>query len=47
MMASSLFYETRIKGLEYKFLKEIERSLKLISALPGSVQGRQTGNSIV
>jgi len=47
MMASSLFYETRIKGLGYKFLNEIERSLKLISASPGGVQGRQTGNSIV
>ena len=34
MMASSLFYETRIKGLGYKFLKEIERSLTLISPSP-------------
>ncbi len=34
MMTSSLFYETRMKGLGYKFLKEIERSIKLISASP-------------
>ncbi len=47
MIVSAVFYETRSNGLGHKFLKEIERSLKLISPSPGGVQGTQTGNSTV
>lgn len=34
MIASAVFYETKSKDLGYKFLREIERSLDLISSSP-------------